>query len=180
MFRHKVRIAQIGNYIVIYKFHERCVKRVVEKLLSIIVPVYNVQGYLHDCIESLMEQNMDNHLYEIILLNDGSNDKSGEIVSSFSKLYENIRGYHFENSGLGATRNKGIKLAKGKYIAFLDSDDFVPKKAYSSLIESAEFNNAEIVTSPVERFEDGKYTRSGLHKKSGFYKKDRYNITRKH
>ncbi|WP_183117383.1 CDP-glycerol glycerophosphotransferase family protein [Brochothrix thermosphacta] len=143
----------------------------VEKLLSIIVPVYNVQGYLHDCIESLMEQNMDNHLYEIILLNDGSNDKSGEIVSSFSKLYENIRGYHFENSGLGATRNKGIKLAKGKYIAFLDSDDFVPKKAYSSLIESAEFNNAEIVTSPVERFEDGKYTRSGLHKKVDFTKK---------
>jgi len=139
-----------------------------KKLLSVIVPVYNVQGYLHDCVESLLAQNIDKDLYEIILINDGSKDKSGEIIDRFSQKHKNIRGYHFDNSGLGATRNKGIGLAEGKYIAFLDSDDFIPKKAYSSLLESAENNNADIVTSPVERFEDGKYTRSGLHKKVDF------------
>ncbi|MDT0702584.1 glycosyltransferase [Mammaliicoccus sciuri] len=142
-----------------------------KKLLSIIVPVYNVQGYIHDCVDSLLAQNIDNSLYEIILINDGSKDKSGEIIDRFSKTHENIKSFHFNNSGLGATRNKGINIANGKYIAFLDSDDFVPKKAYESLLESAEFNDADIVTSPVERFEDGKYTRSGLHKKIDFTQK---------
>ena len=142
-----------------------------EKLLSIIVPVYNVQGYLHDCIESLLEQNLDDNLYEIILINDGSQDGSGKIIDHFSEMYSNIKAYHFENSGLGATRNKGIELAQGKYIAFLDSDDFVPKNAYSSLLESAFINEAEIVTGPVERFENNKYSRSGLHKKVDFTEK---------
>lgn len=142
------------------------------KLLSIIVPVYNVQGYLHDCIDSLLAQNIDNNLYEIILINDGSSDKSGEIINRYSYMYKNVKAFHFENGGLGAARNQGIKLAQGKYIAFLDSDDFVPKKAYGSLLESADFNNADIVTSPVERFENGKYTRSGLHKKVDFTQKN--------
>ncbi|MCD8879439.1 CDP-glycerol glycerophosphotransferase family protein [Staphylococcus kloosii] len=138
------------------------------KLLSIIVPIFNVQGYLHDCIDSLLEQNLDNSLYEIILINDGSIDLSGNIIDRYSEMYENVKVYHYANSGLGATRNKGINLAQGKYIAFLDSDDFVPKKAYSSLLESALYNDAEIVTSPVERFENNKYSRSGLHKKVDF------------
>lgn len=100
----------------------------IDKLLSIVVPVYNVQGYLHDCIDSLLAQNIENDSYEIILINDGSKDNSGQIVDDYIKKYENIKGFHFENSGLGAVRNKGIRLAQGKYIAFLDSDDFVPKK----------------------------------------------------
>ncbi|GEP84536.1 teichoic acid biosynthesis protein [Staphylococcus piscifermentans] len=142
-----------------------------EKLLSIIVPVYNVQGYLHDCIKSLLEQNLDDNLYEIILINDGSQDGSGKIINHFSEMHSNVKAYHFENSGLGATRNKGIELAQGKYIAFLDSDDFVPKNAYSSLLDSAFINEAEIVTGPVERFENNKYSRSGLHKKVDFTEK---------
>src|SRR5699024_9057471 len=142
------------------------------KLLSIIVPVYNVQGYLHDCIDSLLVQNIDNNLYEIILITEGSSDKSGQIINRYSYMYKNVKAFHFENGGLGAARNQRIKLAQGKYIAFLDSDDFVPKKAYGSLLESADFNNADIVTSPVERFENGKYTRSGLHKKVDFTQKN--------
>lgn len=141
-------------------------------ILSIIIPVYNVQGYLHDCVNSVLAQNIDRNLYEIILINDGSKDKSGEIIDRFAQNYENIKVYHFENSGLGATRNKGINLAKGKYITFLDSDDFITKNAYSSLLESAENNDADIVTSPVERFEDGKYTKSGVHKKVDFNPKN--------
>lgn len=142
-----------------------------DKVLSIVVPVYNVQGYLNDCIDSLIQQNIDSELYEIILINDGSKDKSGSIMDFYSDIYDNIRAFHFENGGLGAARNKGIDLARGKYVAFLDSDDFVPKKAYGTLIESCIYNNAEIVTSPVERFENGKYTRSGLHKKVDFTQK---------
>lgn len=148
----------------------------VKKLLSIIVPIYNVQGYLHDCINSLLEQNIDSQQYEIILINDGSKDKSGEIIDRFNEMYENIKVFHFENSGLGATRNKGIELASGKYIAFLDSDDFIPKNGYANLLESAEYNDADVVTGPVERFEDGKYTRSGLHKKVDFTPKIATNL----
>ena len=142
-----------------------------KKLLSIIVPIYNVQGYLHDCIDSLLEQNLDKSLYDIILINDGSIDLSGNIIDRYNEMYENVKVYHYENSGLGATRNKGINLAQSKYIAFLDSDDFVPKKAYESLLESALYNDADIVTSPVERFENNKYSRSGLHKKVDFTSK---------
>lgn len=141
------------------------------KLLSIIVPIYNVQGYLHDCIDSLLEQNLDKSLYDIILINDGSIDLSGNIIDRYNEMYENVKVYHYENSGLGATRNKGINLAQSKYIAFLDSDDFVPKKAYASLLESALYNDADVITSPVERFENNKYSRSGLHKKVDFNSK---------
>ena len=148
----------------------------VKKLLSVIVPIYNVQDYLHDCINSLLEQNIDTHKYEIILINDGSKDRSNEIIDKYKEKFENIKVFHFQNSGLGATRNKGIELANGKYIAFLDGDDFMFENGYSNLLESADYNNADVVTSPVERFEDGKYTRSGLHKKVDFTPKISTNL----
>src|SRR5699024_2458216 len=143
---------------------------------SVIVPIYNVQDYLHDCINSLLEQNIDTHKYEIILINDGSKDRSNEIIDKYKEKFENIKVFHFQNSGLGATRNKGIELANGKYIAFLDGDDFMFENGYSNLLESADYNNADVVTSPVERFEDGKYTRSGLHKKVDFTPKISTNL----
>lgn len=92
-------------------------------LLSIIVPVYNVETYLSQCITSILNQNMDD--YEIILINDGSTDGSGKICDKFANRYENIHAIHQENRGLAGARNSGIRLAAGNYLMFIDSDDFI-------------------------------------------------------
>ncbi|REH84821.1 glycosyltransferase family 2 protein, partial [Staphylococcus felis] len=136
--------------------------------LSVVIPIYNVQEYLLDCVNSVINQNLNIEEYEILLLNDGSSDKSSDIAKALASEYKNIRYFFFENSGLGATRNKGIDLAKGTYITFLDSDDIVPQIAYETLLTTAMKNNSDVVTAPVERFENNKFLRSGLHKRVKF------------
>ena len=88
-------------------------------LLSIIIPVYNVEKYLFECVESV--RNYPDT--EIILINDGSTDSSGHICDSFKD--ENIIVIHKKNGGLSSARNAGLKSAKGKYVYFLDSDDYI-------------------------------------------------------
>ena len=89
---------------------------------SIIVPVYNVEEYLPQCVKSIVRQTYKN--FEIILVDDGANDKSGEICDQFAKKDERIRVIHKQNGGLSSARNAGIKKAVGKYIIFVDSDDY--------------------------------------------------------
>lgn len=89
---------------------------------SIIIPVYNVEKYLSECIDSVLHQNFSN--YEIILVDDGSTDSSGQICDEYAQKYSNIKVIHKENGGLSDARNFGIKEAKGEYLMFLDSDDF--------------------------------------------------------
>lgn len=96
-----------------------------DTLISIIVPVYNVEKYVSSCIESLVQQSYKN--IEIILINDGSTDNSLSVCKSLALLYTNIILIDQENQGLSETRNTGISHAKGKYIAFIDSDDIVHK-----------------------------------------------------
>lgn len=97
-------------------------------ILSIIVPVYNIENFIHNCIESLLNQSI-NETYEIICINDGSVDHSLDILNDFSAIYPNIKIYSQSNSGLCAARNKGLEMAKGKYICFCDGDDiFLPSK----------------------------------------------------
>lgn len=91
--------------------------------ISVIVPVYNVEKYLSKCINSILKQTYKN--LEILLINDGSKDNSGYICDKYAKKDSRIRVIHKENSGLSATRNLGIELSTGKYIAFIDSDDFI-------------------------------------------------------
>lgn len=95
------------------------------KKLSIIVPVYNVEKYLKDCLDSLLDQNFPYTDYEIICVNDGSTDGSGDILDEYAERYENIVVINQENSGVSVARNKGLLVAKGKYIYFCDSDDIV-------------------------------------------------------
>ncbi|QOJ30186.1 MAG: glycosyltransferase family 2 protein [Ignavibacteriales bacterium] len=92
-------------------------------LISVIVPVYNVENYLNECIESIINQTFKN--IEIILIDDGSKDGSSAICDSFAVLDERIIVVHQLNSGLSAARNVGLTLAKGDYIAFVDSDDYL-------------------------------------------------------
>ena len=90
-------------------------------LLSIIIPIYNCEKYIHNAIESVINQNMKN--YEIIIINDGSTDKSLKVCESYCKKYTNIKLITQENKGVSVARNVGIKEAKGKYLMFLDADD---------------------------------------------------------
>ena len=99
-------------------------------LLCIIVPVYNVELYLANCLDSLVNQDISSEDYEIIVVNDGATDSSPDIANSYQERYEQISVYHQKNQGLSAARNRGMGLAKGKYVYFIDSDDYL---AYNTL-----------------------------------------------
>ena len=93
-----------------------------EDLVSIIVPVYNTEKYLSKCLDSIVNQTYKN--LEIILINDGSTDNSKAICEDFAKKDKRIQVINKENSGVSVSRNKGLSLAKGNYIAFIDADDY--------------------------------------------------------
>ena len=91
--------------------------------VSIIVPVYNVEKYLRKCLDSLVNQTLKD--IEIICINDGTKDNSVEIIDEYVKKYSNVLLINQENQGLGMARNNAMKYAKGDYIAFVDSDDWI-------------------------------------------------------
>lgn len=105
-----------------------------EKLVSIVVPVYNVEKYLEDCIESLINQTYKN--IEILLIDDGSKDKSPLICDKYKEIDNRIKVIHQENSGLSATRNVGISILKGYYVTFIDSDDYVDSNYVKTLVDN--------------------------------------------
>ena len=93
-----------------------------KKKYSIIVPAYNVENYLEQCINSILVQSFNN--YEIIIVNDGSTDKTGKICDNFASKNKQIKIIHKKNGGLSSARNTGLEFASGEYNIFLDSDDF--------------------------------------------------------
>ena len=110
--------------------------------LSIIVPVYNVEMYLHKCIDSILAQSFTD--YELILVNDGSTDRSPEICDKYAQLDTRIRVIHKSNGGTSETRNVGLDNARGEYIGFIDSDDYIHPQMYELLIHAVEKSNADI------------------------------------
>ena len=113
-----------------------------EELISIIVPVYNVEAYIHQCIKSIIEQSYKN--LEIILVDDGSKDKSGKICDDYARKDKRIKVIHKKNGGLSDSRNAGITVATGKYIAFVDSDDWIEKNMYEKMYNECEKFGADI------------------------------------
>ncbi len=111
-------------------------------LISIIVPVYNVEKYLCRCVDSILAQSYP-HL-EIILVDDGSTDSSGNICDAYREKDERIVVIHKPNGGLSSARNAGLEIAKGEYIGFVDSDDYVSKDMYASLLERLENSETDI------------------------------------
>lgn len=111
--------------------------------ISVIIPVYNTEKYLKKCIESVLKQSF--REYEIILVDDGSTDASGEMCDKYAHEYENVHAFHKENEGLGPTRNYGVSRAVGEYITFLDSDDWYRIDALELLYKKAKEKEAEIV-----------------------------------
>ncbi len=103
--------------------------------ISVIVPVYNVESYLERCVKSIQAQTLQN--IEIILINDGSDDNSGEYCDTFAKEDYRVKVFHQKNAGLSAARNKGLELAEGEWISFIDSDDFIHPQMLEKLLKNA-------------------------------------------
>ena len=101
--------------------------------LSIIVPVYNVEEYLHECVTSIVTDNPE-HI-EVILVDDGSTDRSSEICDVLSSRYSNVHCIHKENGGVSAARNTGISVAKGEYVVFVDADDRIATHGIASVVQ---------------------------------------------
>lgn len=111
--------------------------------VSVIVPIYNTEKFLKRCIDSVLNQSLKE--LEIILVNDGSTDNSNKICLEYSEKYENIKYLNKLNTGCSDSRNIGIRMATGEYIAFLDSDDYVEKNMYENLYNKAYTENMDIV-----------------------------------
>lgn len=115
-----------------------------ECLLSIVVPVYNTEQFLAPCLDSLLDQDIEPSAFEIICVDDGATDRSPEILEAYSEKYENVCVIHQENSGHAAARNTGLHAAKGKYVWFVDSDDYVDKQCFGFLTQTMLENDVDI------------------------------------
>ncbi|EID25777.1 MULTISPECIES: glycosyltransferase family 2 protein [Streptococcus] len=124
--------------------------------ISVIVPVYNVEAYLERCVESILQQTYAH--FELILINDGSTDSSGQICDHLASQYENIKVYHIENAGVSNARNMGIQLATGSWVTFIDSDDFVTQDYLATLASAVEGLNVGFVIAPLHHIKNGVVT----------------------
>ena len=121
-------------------------------MISVIIPIYNVEKYLSDCIDSVLNQTYSN--LEIILVDDGSTDNSGKICDSYEKKYSNIKTVHKKNAGLGYARNTGLEHATGDYVMFLDSDDYLDNDCLAILMKYMIDNSLDLVKSGLKRVTD--------------------------
>jgi len=112
-------------------------------LISVIVPVYNAENYLERCVDSLLAQTHTN--LEVILCNDGSKDGSGRICDSYAQKDPRVKALHLKNGGASSARNAGLDIARGEYITFADSDDWVEPDAYAEMLRLARENDARLV-----------------------------------
>jgi len=122
-------------------------------LISVIVPVYNVENYIVDCVNSIISQSYDN--LEIILVDDGSTDNSGILCDSYLSKDARVRVIHQSNRGLSAARNIGIDIAQGDYIGFVDSDDCIHPEMYSRLMEDITEYDVLLSFCQYKRFRNG-------------------------
>jgi len=134
--------------------------------ISVLVPIFRIEKYLPKCIDSLLDQSFVN--FELILVNDGSPDSCPEICDDYSKIDSRIKVIHKENGGLVSARKEGLKHAVGKYISFVDGDDWVDKYYLDTLFKLAEINCADLVVTGHFREFDGK-TETIKPRKAGIY-----------
>lgn len=123
-----------------------------EFLLSIIIPIYNASKYIKRCVDSII--NIEESGIEIILIDDGSDDNSFNIAIEYSKKNKNIKAYHQENHGVSSARNYGIKEANGKFIMFVDSDDFLEKNSLSKILELLNKKECDLILFPYYKGND--------------------------
>lgn len=119
-------------------------------MVSVVIPIYNVEKYLKKCIDSILNQSFND--FEIILVNDGSTDSSIEICNEYIEKDCRIILINKKNGGLSSARNAGINVAKGKYISFIDPDDCINENYFNILIKKAEMNNCDVIVSGYKTF----------------------------
>lgn len=112
--------------------------------LSVIIPTYNLENYIALTLDSCLRQNIPTDEYEIICINDGSSDRSAEIISEYAKKYANVKSFSQLNAGVSVARNKGIEIAQGRYIWFVDGDDLIADNCLASILSIVEDNNLDI------------------------------------
>lgn len=139
----------------------------VKKKLAVVVPMYNVELFLKEALDSLLDQGLPSEEYQIILIDDGSTDNTlkiaREYVEKFPKIFEL---FTFENAGLGAARNRGTRLASAKYIAYLDPDDKLTAGIYKKAVDLLDETNSEILIGGTKRFNSKKVWNSTIHSRS--------------
>jgi len=113
--------------------------------LSIIVPVYNVEQYIRTCIESIYKQGLDEDRFEVLIVNDGTKDRSMEVIQDIIAQHKNIVVINQENQGLSMARNNGMAKAKGQYILLTDSDDMLIDGSLKPLLDMALETEADLV-----------------------------------
>ena len=118
--------------------------------LSIIIPVYDAEKFLYKCLESVCKQDLLISDYEIIVINDGSTDHSEQIIADFQKIAENMVYTKQENKGVSAARNAGLALAKGDYITFVDSDDFIKPNSLRNIMNYIEKHRLDVLYGKIE------------------------------
>lgn len=114
--------------------------------ISLIVPVYNVAPYLHRCLDSCINQNLDKSEYEIVVINDGSTDNSLAIINEYLKENSSIVLIDKENGGLSSARNAGLKIAKGDFVWFIDSDDWIQENCLKKIVDALYTSKAQVLT----------------------------------
>lgn len=114
-----------------------------QRVISVIVPIYKVEQYLRQCVDSILNQT--HRALEVILVDDGSPDGSGKICDEYAARDSRVRVIHKENGGLSDARNAGIDIARGDYIAFVDSDDWLEPDTYESMLAAMEKYQAKLV-----------------------------------
>lgn len=134
-----------------------------QSTLSIIIPAYNVENYLSECLDSVVKQNNDR--IEVVLVDDGSTDTTWDICCQYAKKYEYIKAFTKENGGLSNTRNFGIKHAQGTYVYFLDSDDYLADEAIGKLFEKIDSEDNDVIISLYSNLFDatGEISDCGYH-----------------
>ena len=146
-----------------------------KELVSVIVPIYNVEEYLNQCVQSIRQQSY--HNLEIILIDDGSPDKCGEMCDGYANEDSRVKVIHKQNGGLSDARNAGIEAATGEYITFIDSDDFIMQDMIECLMEVMNSENVDIVQCSFTRDADyamvEKERDSDLREKYNIYSENR-------
>ena len=123
-------------------------------ILSVIVPVYNTEKYLEKCLDSLVNQTLQD--IEIIAVNDGSTDKSGEICDEYSRKDSRVKVSHIRNSGQSVARNKGLDISQGEYVLFVDSDDYLcDREIIGKFIDILSSRKCDLIYTSYCRFNDG-------------------------
>lgn len=134
-----LRIDYLDSLAINYFFRT---KYMYPKLITVIIPVYNTEQYLTTCLDSLLQQTFQD--FEVILIDDGSKDKTGEICDEYSSRFPKIKVIHQKNRGVSAARKIGLEMACGKYIISVDADDWMEEDMLESLFFCAEQNDADI------------------------------------